>query len=343
MGSFRPSSGCGRILLDLRLFDDETVLLASLRALAEKLGERRLLLLNEGDPYPSLAGSDLFADVIETAGLPVDLEQLESVCSGDEILIVTRQERIAAWARQGGIAVLTPTEIGELDVQLAPSSLVLKDTTSLILRAKRRKEERPFLIGINGMSNAGKSSFAALLAGQLETLGFSPTLLSLDLFAAPKKVRRAKNYPEADGHYRKFYGLDRLRKQLLIPMQAGETAIEIDAYDLDRERVVEKRQLSLTRHSMVILEGLYLYQEELFSSFDYRIYLVTDFKKSVELELEGIEGDKAKEKHMQTFLRRELAAQSIYLQQESPWKRAHLVIRDVNDALPTIESWHSDA
>ena len=68
-----------------------------------------------------------------------------------------------------------------------------------------------------------------------------------------------------------------------------------------------------------------------------------DFKKSVELELRDYPEGKTREKREEEFLRRELAAQSIYLSQESPWKRAHIVLRDVNDARPKIESRQPEA
>ena len=341
MSAFRPSSSCDRILLDASLFPDETELIASAGALRESLTGRELHLLSEGD-LPGAEGSGLFADVVETGGLPIDLEQLGARLEATSTLIVTQQERIVAWARQKGLAVHKPADTGELQHSLSLSSLVMRDTTALLLRAKRHKEDRPFLVGVNGMSKSGKSSFAARLAAQLEGLGFETVLLPLDLFIAPKKVRRAKNYPEDFGHYRKYYAFDRLRSQILQPLQAGERVVEFDAYDLEREKTVEKRKLVLGGQSMLLIEGLYLYQEEFFSAFDFRIYLVTDFQKCVDLELEAYPEGKSREKRKEEFLRRELAAQSIYLRQESPWKRAHIVLRDVNDAQPKIESWQTE-
>ena len=89
---------------------------------------------------------------------------------------------------------------------------------------------------------------------------------------------------------------------------------------------------------MVFLEGPFLFQEDLFTSFDFRIYLVSDFERALELELGGLQG-KERERRRDEIVRVELAAQSLYLRKETPWKRAQLVIRGMNTDSPHIESW----
>jgi uridine kinase len=254
-------------------------------------------------------------------------------------LLVTPREHFVAWARKEAVAVLNPEPGASLRQVLSLGELALRDAAILILHAKRQREERPLLIGINGINKAGKTEFSRRLAGQLERLGFATELVSLEVFTAPKKTRQAKDYSEPERLYYKHYQMDRLQEQLLEPMRSGRFAhLVLDVYDLAKERVVSKRNLTLDRNSMVFLEGPFLFQEDLFTSFDFRIYLVSDFERALELELGGLQG-KERERRRDEIVRVELAAQSLYLRKETPWKRAQLVIRGMNTDSPHIESW----
>ena len=41
---------------------------------------------------------------------------------------------------------------------------ILRDAVTLLLAARRQREGRPFLVGVNGIDKAGKTGFAAALA-----------------------------------------------------------------------------------------------------------------------------------------------------------------------------------
>jgi uridine kinase len=236
-----------------------------------------------------------------------------------------------------GMAVLEAGE-GDLLEQISPRSLVMRDTASLMLRVRRARKDRYMVAGINGIDNSGKSGFSEILADSLRSLGLEPTLLSMESFTAAKKERRNRDYPEAERYYRKHYAMDRLREQFLLPLQGGlATSVSYDHYDSDRERISEKRNISLNTRSALLLDGPFLFQEDLSAYFDFRIYLVTDFERAIEIELEDVP-EKKRKKHELRFVKSRLGAQSLYLRKEAPWKRAHLVIRGVNTESPVIEN-----
>ena len=141
-------------------------------------------------------------------------------------------------------------------------------------------------------------------------------------------------------------GDDRLHsfigRALLLPLQGGlASAVTYDHYDTDRERVAEKRSVPLSERSALLLDGPFLFQEDLSAYFDFRIYLVTDFERAIEIELEQVP-EKKRRKHEESFVRSRLGAQSLYLRKEAPWKRAHVVIRGVNSERPVIENVADD-
>ncbi|MCP4546106.1 MAG: hypothetical protein GY835_06545 [bacterium] len=337
------TSSFSRLLIDSALFAADADYAAEGRTLLEELSGKPELLLYQANGGDTV-GSEGFSRILVDA--PNSFTELERVLQAgllDDTLLVTPRERLVAWARRHKLPVVSPEPGQPLSETVHKRALVVRDTASLIIQSKRMKEDRPLLIGVNGISKAGKASFTSRIAEQLRGMGFNIIELSLDLFIAPRKQRRARGYSVADLYYHKYFDMERLHEQLLQPMFSGRSnELRIDAYDLRKERVSETRVHELDRKTIVLLQGPFLFQRDYFSTFDFRIYLVTDFERSLSLELNGLEGKK-REKRQREFTQRDLAAHSCYLRLENPWKRAHLVVRGVNSDEPSIEEFRFNA
>lgn len=329
------SSGAQRLLIDAELAADRETLGGLLAEIAAARPDLELSVCGDQDTMIDGVDGVVLPAGDETAGLE------EALVAGrlQGAMVLSARERVLGWARRAELPALAPSMGRPLAEQLSPRELVLSDAAAVLLRARRQREGRPFLVGVNGIDRAGKTEFASRLSDRLEALGFRISRVALADFTAEKKERRAKGYGEADGLFRKHYAMERLREQMLSPMQqCRELPLQIhyDVYDVSRERVAQKRNLVLERDSMVMLEGPFLFQADLFSFFDFRIYLVSDFERAIELALGDLEGKK-REKRLRDFQRVELAAQSLYLKQDAPWKRAHLVLRGINTDAPVVE------
>lgn len=325
------ASAARRILIDPEGAGapDLQAAVAELRAARPAL---ELLQLGGDAELPGVARLPLGEDAIAM----LDAARAEGRLEG--ALLFSARERLRSWARRGGLAALAPEAGLSLAEQFSAQALVLSDAVAQLLQARRQREGQPFICGINGIDKAGKTLFAERLAERLAALGLQVERVALRDFTAEKKARRPKGYPEPESFYHKQHAMERLREQLLEPVhQCRELPLRLsyDVYDPDRERLVEKRSLELDRDGLILLEGPFLFQVELFSFFHFRIYLVSDFERAIELALEGSQG-RRREKRLREFQRRELAAQSLYLRQETPWKRAHLVLRGVNTAAPSV-------
>jgi len=337
-------SECQQILVDARLAAspaDLDALLATLRAARPDC--RLLLFETPADAAAEAAGTEALAGGEGDGGLG-ELERAREAGRLAATLVLSDRERVLAWARRVGLPAFTTVPGLPVAEQLSRSALVLRDAVTALLHVRRQREGRPFLVGINGIDKSGKTSFAAALAARLAGFGLPVEQVPLADFTAEKKERRAKGYPEAEGLYRKHYDLERLREQLLLPLrQARELPLELqyDVHDLARDRSGGKRRLQLARGAVVLLEGPFLFQADYFGLYDFRIYLVSDFERALELALAGLSG-KARAQRQQEFQRRELAAQSLYLKQETPWKRAHVVLRGLNTGAPRIEATNTE-
>jgi uridine kinase len=334
----RFASDCRRAIVDAQLAASPGAFPALLAELRDARPDWELLLYDA----PHLEDAALRRIDPEGEGGLAALDRLQADGSLEQALLLSGRERLLGWARRAGLPALDAavggaTSLGE---QISPHALVLRDAVALLLAARRQSEGRPFLVGVNGIDKSGKTGFATALAARLAEVGLPVEQVALDDFTAEKKERRAKGYPEPEGLYRKYYAMERLKEQLLLPLrQARELPFELnyDVYDPGRERVTGRRRLALEPGGVLLLEGPFLFQADSFGYYDFRIYLVSDFERALELALGALEG-KRRTKREQEFQRRELAAQSLYLKQEAPWKRAQLVLRGFNSDAPRIES-----
>ncbi|MBN2172221.1 MAG: hypothetical protein JW819_12950 [Candidatus Krumholzibacteriota bacterium] len=330
----------GRVLLDASLWTDP----AGAAALAERLhpilGARRLALLWPGEAAPGRVAAACDAVLIDAAA-PSDLSSLAAAQARGDLagdLFVTANAKRAEWARQRELPVVALAPGEDAAARLAAPALLREDAAALVTAFQAARERRPLIVGVNGIDKSGKTRFAAGLAAELRRRGRVAETLSVESFLAPRRLRAAHDYPPVERYYRKRYDLERLRDQALRPLrEEGRRRLRIDVYDGRRERTGEELHLAFGETGLLIVEGPFLFRADLFYHFDFRIYLVTDFERALDLSLADVPAAR-REARRRALLAREVAAQQLYLRQETPWQRAHLVLRDVNGDAPSIEA-----
>ena len=122
-----------------------------------------------------------------------------------------------------------------------------------VLQLIGRIERRPIVVGIDGRSGAGKSTFARELAA-----------------ASPISTRIV----EGDDFYLGTgLGFDwaRLERQVLEPARGGEETISYQRYAWDQQRLGD--WTSITGAQCLIVEGVYMFQPELREQFDLKIWV----------------------------------------------------------------------
>jgi len=334
------ASGRGRVLLDASLWTDPAAAAALARRLRGVLGDRRLAVLWPGEAAPDdvAAACD---DAIIDAAAAGDLSSLAAAHARgdmDRDLLVTANAKRADWARQRGLPVVAVAPDEDPAARLAAPALLVEDAAELVGFFQASRERRPLVVGINGIDKSGKTRFAAGLAAALRRRGRVAETLPVDAFLAPRRLREASDYPPVERYYRKRYDLERLRDQALRPLrEEGRRRVRVAIYDGRRERVGSELHLSLGETGMLIVEGPFLFRADLFYHFDFRIYLVTDFERALDLALADVP-ESRRQARRRALLAREVAAQQLYLGQETPWQRAHLVLRDVNGDTPRVEA-----
>ena len=128
-----------------------------------------------------------------------------------------------------------------------------------------KKQNTPYIIGINGIDCAGKTTLAKDLSGQLEQSGIKNKIFHIDDFNDPK-VEKETYRAFASGNWNEN-DFDRYCESI-IDFQKAREAVEKAA----------------VKNEIVIVEGIFIFHPKLKITFNYRIYLEVDASVAPALE-----------------------------------------------------------
>jgi len=192
-----------------------------------------------------------------------------------------------------------------------------------------RDKKRPMVIGINGIDSSGKTEFAILLEIYLRARGRSVQTVHLDDFHNSKEIRR-RGKTEIEAYISNAFNLKLLMDRILEPCRRGEKLdIELTLLDLDSDTLGIKRNYSIDRQTVVLVEGVLLYRDELDGFFDYRIFLDIDFSEMLR-RVERRDIDRFGPDIVEKYKRKYIPIQTWYLEQHQPLSHCDLII-DNND------------
>ena len=120
-----------------------------------------------------------------------------------------------------------------------------------------KKQNTPYIIGINGIDCAGKTSLAKDLSGRLKQSGIKNEICHIDDFNDPK-VEKETYQAFASGNWNEndfdiYY-------ESIIDFQKARAAVEA----------------ATVKNEIVIVEGIFIFRPQLKITFNYRIYLEVD-------------------------------------------------------------------
>ena len=141
-------------------------------------------------------------------------------------------------------------------VFLEARQLIMESTFKIVKSNYERdkKQNTPYIIGINGIDCAGKTTLAKDLSGRLKQSEINNEIFHIDDFNDPK-VEKETYRAFASGNWNEN-DFDRYYESIIDFQQARE-AVEIAA----------------AKNEMLIVEGIFIFRPQLKITFNYRIYL----------------------------------------------------------------------
>ncbi|MEE8419377.1 MAG: hypothetical protein V3S02_04625 [Dehalococcoidales bacterium] len=201
---------------------------------------------------------------------------------------------------------------------------------------RERQDDRPFVIGINGIDGAGKTSLAALFERFLVSQGYKTQVIALDDFRNPQAHRYAGD-DRADNYFNKSFAVETIINELLIPIhRGGSFTTELTLLDLNTDSYDIKKRFSFNSATLVIFEGVFLFRKELAPYIDFKIFLDIPFEESKKRAL--LRDSRLGQEGLKKYDEKYLPAQKKYLVEYPPARVADLVIDNTDWQHPRVRT-----
>ncbi|MEU0371117.1 uridine kinase [Streptomyces sp. NPDC006283] len=213
------------------------------------------------------------------------------------------------------------------------SALVAEVAKSVLALGEGR-----LLVGIDGLTAAGKTSFGHELAEIVADAGRPALRATLDDFKNPWKDRHLYDRESGEGYYRNAYDYGAARRLLLDPCRSPEaTSCALCSIDPLTQLDHSAERTPLAPDSVLIVDGVFAFRPQIDAYWDFRVWLQVDAELSVRRGAERDQdwaGSEAESVHRNRYL----VAERIYLDEVDPLPRMDLVIDNSAFEAPYVVS-----
>ncbi|GAA1952745.1 uridine kinase [Kitasatospora viridis] len=213
------------------------------------------------------------------------------------------------------------------------------ERTALVERIAKRilaLGQGRLMVGIDGFTAAGKTSFGHELAERISTAGRPVLRATLDDFKKPWKDRHLYDRESGEGYYRNAYDYDAVKRLLLEPSRSPEaTSCALCSIDPLTQKDHSSDRTSLFSDAVLIVDGVFAFRPEINEYWDFRVWLQVDAELSVQRGADRDQdwaGSDAESIHRNRYL----VAERIYLQEVDPIPMMDIVIDNSTFASPRI-------
>lgn len=202
-----------------------------------------------------------------------------------------------------------------------------------IVQAIPQTSERPYSIGVSGIDAAGKSSFSRELAQYLRQRGYHVVLVHLDDFHNPRHVRRGCGEPAPECYYRYTFDFDKLIGSILEPMrELSQLECQLTLLDLETDQYTVARQYCINPKSIVIVEGVFLFQEKLLPYFDLRVFIQISFDECLRRAVKrDVKLFGSAEEVVRRYRAKYIPGQMLHMEKDQPLQQADLIVRSSSE------------
>ncbi|WP_074033050.1 kinase [Exiguobacterium sp. AT1b] len=179
---------------------------------------------------------------------------------------------------------------------------------------------RPFVVAIDGLSGAGKTTLVSRLSEE-------PTILVLhiDDYIVERDKRYETGQPESIEYYALQWDVSRLERELFRPLRNGITELTLPRYVYERD-VIAEEVVDVSSAYTIVVEGIFLQRPEWRPYYDYVIYLDCPREVRYERVLNRDTYLGVPEERLAKYKRRYWPGEDLYLQLVDPKKGADIVL-----------------
>ncbi|MGW1676444.1 uridine kinase [Saccharopolyspora sp. NPDC002376] len=211
-------------------------------------------------------------------------------------------------------------------------SALVEETAKRILALGQGR----LLVGIDGFTAAGKTSFGHELAAWISAAGRPVLRATLDDFKNPWRDRHLYDRESGEGYYRNAYDYASVKRLLLAPCRtAGTASAALCSIDPLTQRDHSSELTPIDADAVLIVDGVFAFRPEIDEYWDFRIWLQVDEELSVRRGGERDQnwaGSEAESIHRNRYL----VAERIYLREVDPLPKMNTIIDNSDFAHPHV-------
>lgn len=128
------------------------------------------------------------------------------------------------------------------------------------------------LVGVDGRSGAGKSTFADELTARLTARGRVVVRSTTDSFHRPREERLLRGPTSGEGYYLDSHQLDVIVDELLFPFAHGADEVRTAAFDEPSDAPVDE-VVPVPAAAVLVFDGLFLQRPELNGYWNMTVFL----------------------------------------------------------------------
>ncbi|EOO28072.1 uridine kinase [Bacillus cereus BAG1X2-3] len=190
-------------------------------------------------------------------------------------------------------------------------------TNELITIMKKHRENR-FILGIDGLSRSGKTTFVANLKENMKQEGIPFHIFHIDDHIVERNRRYYTNHEEWYEYYCLQWDITYLRQKFFQKLQ-HETKLTLPFYQEETDSC-EMKKVQIPIVGVIVIEGVFLQRKEWRDFFHYMVYL------DCPRETRFLRESEKTQENLSKFENRYWKAEDYYLETELPRDRADLVI-----------------
>ncbi len=195
----------------------------------------------------------------------------------------------------------------------------------------RKKRDRAFVIGINGIDCSGKSVFAESFEKFLISRGFETQLVSIDDFHNPRAYRYSGK-DQIENYYNKSFDIKTIVEKLLAQVHKKSSySTRLTVLDWQTDKYDIEKEFSFNQSTIVIFEGVFLFRKELSPYIDYKVFIEITFEES-KRRAEIRDSEETLRKYEEKYL----PAQRRYLDEFPPSEASDMIVDNSDWEFPRI-------
>lgn len=190
-----------------------------------------------------------------------------------------------------------------------------------------QKIDRPYIIGIDGLSGAGKTTITEKMKEELMKEEYKLIVIHIDDLIVEQAKRYNTGHPEWYEYYTLQWDVQFIKENLLEAVHQNQNQINLNFYETEKDQCNLKR-IELSQCTLILIEGIFLQRKEWSTFFDFMIYL--DCHKEARydrvLQRDTYIGDM--NERISKYERRYWIAEDYYLEKENPLQTADILIKN---------------